>query len=88
MCNQCNQHNAPAQAAVSPEATVVDTRGLSCPEPVWRTKQALDAGKLPVIALADSEAAKENITLLVKRLGYHLTVEKTPEGEYKLTITA
>lgn len=39
---------------------IIDVRGLSCPEPVLRTKKALEKYS-SFDVLADSETAKENI---------------------------
>ena len=44
------------------QTKTIDNRGLNCPEPVIRTKKALDemtAGSL--ISLVDNEIAKENV---------------------------
>ena len=64
----------------------VDARGLSCPVPVIKTKQALekpDEGE--VVVLLDEEVAKENVTRLADSLGY--TVEASENaGEFTLTI--
>ena len=40
---------------------VVDARGLSCPEPVIRTKQAFEANDAFSV-LVDNEVAKENVS--------------------------
>jgi len=66
---------------------VVDVRGLSCPEPVVRTKKALEAiSSDEVVVLIDREAAKENVLRLARSLG--CTVEVSEEGDdFKITIT-
>jgi TusA-related sulfurtransferase len=65
----------------------LDVRGLSCPEPVIRTKRMLDhvvADTLTV--LADSYVAAENIRRLVTNAG--LTCSATEEdGEFLITIS-
>lgn len=68
-------------------AKVVDVRGLSCPEPVIRTKEALEAmSSGEVVVLIDREAAKENVLRLARSFG--CTVEVVEEdGDFKLTIT-
>lgn len=64
----------------------VDVRGLSCPAPVIRTKEALEAithGE--IVVLLDEEAAKENVTRLARSLG--CTVQATAtDDEFKLTL--
>ena len=60
----------------------VDTRGLSCPVPVIKTKQALEkSDRSEVVVLLDEEVAKENVTRLADSLGY--TVEAAENaGEF------
>ncbi len=64
----------------------VDVRGLSCPVPVIKTKEALDAmaaGELTV--KVDEEVAKENVSRLASSCGCEVVV--VSEGdEYTLTI--
>ena len=64
----------------------VDARGLSCPVPVIKTKQALEKPvEGEVIVLLDEEVAKENVTRLAGNLGY--TVEAIESaGEFILTL--
>lgn len=58
----------------------VDARGLSCPQPVVLTKQALselDSGQLEV--LVDSPAARDNVLRFARSAGCQ--VELAPEGD-------
>lgn len=65
----------------------VDTRGLSCPEPVIMTKQALDNQDVnEVLAIVDNRAALENIARMVKNLNYESMIEEQ-EGSYFINIT-
>jgi TusA-related sulfurtransferase len=60
----------------------VDCLGLYCPEPIFRTRMALDdtASGEVLEVVADDPAAEEDISRLVGRLGHELLgVEK--EGE-------
>lgn len=55
----------------------VDNRGLACPEPVIRTKKALDAmtsGTL--VSTVDNEIAKENVLRLANSMGLQTTVKQ------------
>ena len=64
----------------------VDARGLSCPVPVIKTKQALDAmtsGEITV--LVDEEVAKENVSRLARSTGCEVGVTEN-DGEFSLTI--
>ncbi len=65
----------------------VDARGLSCPEPVIRTKQAIEKlgdGELEV--LLGEEVAKENVSRMARNAGCEVKVEEEAD-EYKLLIT-
>ena len=55
----------------------IDTSGLSCPEPVLRTKKALKNKPQTIEVLVDNEAALQNVTRFLDSLGY-----KTCHEEY------
>lgn len=63
-------------------STIVDARGLSCPQPVLETLSAIqeapDAKSLEI--LVDSDAAVENITRAVKSKGWAVQ-EVTEKGD-------
>lgn len=66
---------------------VVDARGLPCPKPVLKTKEALDAvGEGVVEVLVDSEASRENVKRFAERQGCTVEVRKE-EGYWRLLIT-
>ena len=70
---------------------VVDCRGLSCPQPVIQTKQALEkTGKVTIIV--DNPAARDNVarfgqsqagtvTIDEKNDGIYITIEKGKQGK-------
>jgi selenium metabolism protein YedF len=72
---------------------VVDCRGLSCPQPVIQTKQALEeTDKITVIV--DNSAARDNVSRFVesqggtvviddKKDGIYITVEKSKDGKHQ-----
>lgn len=62
----------------------IDCRGLSCPEPVVRTKRAI-GGQNELAVIVDNVAARENVTRLGNALGYDVVV-KADGGEYTLTL--
>ena len=62
----------------------IDCRGLSCPEPVVRTKRAI-SGEKELTVIVDNIAAKENVSRLANALSYKFTV-KEAGGEYTLII--
>lgn len=64
----------------------VDARGLSCPEPVMRTSDALKAhGSETIRVLVDEPHSKINVEKFAKSQGKNVTV-RTLEQEYELLI--
>ncbi len=57
----------------------VDARGLSCPEPVLRTKNALASSPSEVKVIVDNNVAKENVTKLLESNGYSVNVNEQEE---------
>jgi len=69
-------------------ATTVDARGLSCPQPVILTLEAIRSGKdKEIIVLVDTDTSKENVTRAAASKGYRVH-DVSPEGEgYRISIT-
>lgn len=63
--------------------SLIDARGLSCPEPVILLRKAMASKEERYEMLVDNHAAKENTSRYAKSQGYEVTVTKT-NGEYKL----
>ena len=66
-------------------ATQVDARGLSCPQPVILTRNAIRAGGFPIEVLVETVTSRENVRRAAERLGCTVQVEGL-EDEFKLTI--
>ena len=64
----------------------VDTRGLSCPEPVILARQAIAAGQFPIEVLMDTVTARENVRRVAERAGCHVTVVEAGD-EFILTLS-
>jgi len=65
---------------------IVDARGLACPEPVVRTKQALDSRETSeVLTIVDNKTALENVSRLVKTLNLESAIDEQ-EGSYYINI--
>lgn len=64
----------------------IDARGLSCPQPVVLTDQAIAAGNTDLEILVDNEVARENVMRLASKRG--LAAETRPEGGDILIVTA
>ena len=68
--------------------TEVDARGLSCPIPVVKTKQAMESNPQDdITVLVDSNVAKENVTRLAESKKYSVNVQTSGKEEYKLVLT-
>jgi selenium metabolism protein YedF len=66
--------------------TIVDARGLACPEPVVRTKKALDSREITeVLTIVDNKTALENVSRLVKTLHLESVIDEQ-EGCYYINI--
>lgn len=66
----------------------IDTRGLSCPQPVLLTLEAikrLDKGQITV--LVDTDTAKENVIRAAASQGWQLSEMQEEGMEYSLTLT-
>lgn len=72
----------------SPSPNVeLDVRGLTCPEPALRTKQALDS--LPsgtVTVLTDSSVSRDNIVRLGEQAGCQVSWQEREPGVYAVQL--
>ncbi len=50
----------------------LDLTGLSCPEPVVRTKRALKENPQGVVSIVDNRAALENVSRFGRAMGYNV----------------
>ncbi len=59
----------------------IDGRGLACPGPVLKTKEAVEKGDLTKITvLVDNDAAVENVSRFLTFQGFDVSVDSTPES--------
>ncbi len=68
-------------------AEEVDTRGLSCPQPVLLVlsrMKALGAGEIEV--LVDNEVSRENVSRAANGQGWEVTDIKEEADEYRLVL--
>ena len=65
---------------------IVDARGLSCPEPVILTRQAMATGEAEYQVIVDNNTSKENLTRYAHHQGYHVELSERG-GEYTLHIS-
>ena len=57
----------------------LDVRGMSCPQPVLMTKNAIEKYPEGLDILVDNNTAKNNITRFLKNSGYNLDYKKENE---------
>lgn len=66
---------------------VVDTRGLSCPLPVLKAKEAIEKGVEKIEVLVDNNTALENVTRLAKNKGFTVKTQKSVDGDWQIFIS-
>lgn len=64
----------------------IDARGLSCPEPVILTRQAMMSGEAAYEVLVDNNTSKENVTRYAQYQGYKVVVTEE-NGEFTLSLS-
>ena len=64
----------------------IDARGLSCPEPVVLTRNAMMSGEAAYEVIVDNNTSKENVTRYAEHQGYKVVVTEN-DGEFTLSIT-
>ena len=65
---------------------IVDARGLSCPEPVVLTRNAMKSKEDSYQILVDNVTSKENVTRYAEHQGYQVSVSEQG-GEYILNVS-
>ena len=63
----------------------LDLTGLSCPEPVVRTKKALKENPQGVISIVDNRAALENVSRFGRAMGYNVNAVES-NGAWRIEI--
>jgi len=64
----------------------VDARGLSCPQPVILTRQAIQGDEFPIEVLVETVTSRENVRRMAEKAGCTVQVEGISD-EFKLTLT-
>ncbi len=57
----------------------IDTRGMSCPQPVLMTKKAIDQSPEGLEILAGDNTAKNNIKRFLESKGFSVEIEEINE---------
>ena len=71
--------DAPAGFGRRGNMKTVDARGLSCPEPVIQTKNAMASGEAAYEVLVDNVVAKKNVSRFAVHQGYQVDVKEQGE---------
>ena len=66
----------------------LDCLGLPCPQPVLRTKEALDQGARTVTVLVDNEASQQNLLRFARSQGHRAETATLHNGRFSITVTA
>lgn len=57
----------------------IDTRGMSCPQPVLMTKKAIELKNNELEVIVDSNTAKENVQRFLQNASYQVSIEQKAE---------
>lgn len=58
----------------------IDARGLNCPEPVMKAREALSSGMTEFAILVDNETARDNVARFGKTSGCDVEISKSEGG--------
>jgi tRNA 2-thiouridine synthesizing protein A len=66
----------------------VDARGLSCPQPVLMSLQAIQSadGKEDICIIVDNQASFENVSRAATAKGWRVITVHQSEDEYRITL--
>ncbi len=71
---------------MSATVKTLDCRGLSCPQPVLKTKEALEEGADLLEVIVDNEASKNNVSRFAAGQGCEVEVVESGDGCFRLTL--
>lgn len=60
--------------------SIVDARGMSCPQPVLMSKKAIKDSPKSVEILVDNNTAKENVRRFLASSGYSVEIKDSEDG--------
>ena len=65
----------------------VDARGLSCPQPILKTKKAVEKNPESLTVYVDNETAKNNVLRFLSNSGYTVSVVEDGEDQQLIAKT-
>lgn len=57
----------------------IDVRGMSCPQPILMTKNAIKSNPQSIEVLVDDNTAKNNVSRFLENAGYKLNIKDMDE---------
>lgn len=70
------------------ETTTLNCQNLPCPQPVLKTKEALEAGVNDLLVIIDNEVAKNNVERFARNQQADVAISEQPDGIYHIKIKA
>lgn len=67
---------------------ILDCCGLPCPQPVIKTKEALEGGAMLLRVIVDNEASRDNVTRFARTRGCDVSVQEREDGCFAMRIEA
>jgi len=67
---------------------VLDCSGLACPQPVIKTKEALESGAGQLLVIVDNEASRDNVTRFARSRGCEVSVAAAGRDRFELHVRA
>ncbi len=64
----------------------IDARGLACPAPVVKTRDALKKGAREIVILVDNPTARDNVSRFASSQGCQVEVQEE-EGDFRISIS-
>lgn len=68
------------------DSRTLDCRGMACPQPVLKTREALQQGLTPLTVIVDNESSCTNVRRFAESQGASVEVTKAG-GEFRVAIT-
>jgi selenium metabolism protein YedF len=68
------------------EITMLDCKGLACPQPVIKTKEALEGGTTRLQVIVDNEASRDNVARFVRSRGGGVQIQALDGGCFQLKV--
>jgi TusA-related sulfurtransferase len=68
-------------------SSIVDARGLSCPQPVLMTLNEIkNVNRGEIVIMVDTDTSKENVSRAAKSEGWQVTDVRSEGEGYRITI--